>query len=126
MQQSGANSIIAAFVADLGNMKFRLLRFLLLAGLAIVTLQGCVYRMDIPQGNRIDPALLDRLEMGMTRNQVKFLLGTPAVIDPYRPERWHYVYFLKTGRDQKIEKHNMTLVFSGEELTTIEGSLNPG
>ncbi len=107
-------------------MNFRLLRYILLAGLAIVTLQGCLYRMDIPQGNRIDPALLEKLELGMTRNQVKFLLGTPAVVDPHRPERWHYVYFLKTGRDQQIEKRNMTLVFSGEELSSIEGTLNPG
>jgi outer membrane protein assembly factor BamE len=82
--------------------------------------------MDIPQGNRIDAALLEKLEIGMTRNQVRFLLGTPAVLDPYHPDQWHYVYFLKTGSDKKIEKRQMTLVFSGDLLSAIEGSLNPG
>ena len=82
--------------------------------------------MDIPQGNRIDAELIEKLEIGMTRNQVKFLLGTPAVQDPYRPNEWHYVYYLKTGEDGKIESRRMTLVFTDDQLSSIEGSLNPG
>jgi len=81
--------------------------------------------MDVPQGNRIDADVLEKLEIGMTRNQVKFLLGTPALVDAYRPERWHYVYFMKTGDDQKIERRNMTLLFTDDLLSEIEGTLNP-
>lgn len=81
--------------------------------------------MDIPQGNRIDAALIEKLEIGMTKNQVKFLLGTPSVQDPYRPDEWYYVYFLKSGTDQKIEKRLMTLQFTDDSLTSIDGSLNP-
>ena len=77
---------------------------ILFAALLIVTSTGCVYRMDIPQGNRIDAGLVDQLEIGMSRNQVKFLLGTPAVEDLYHPDIWHYIYFYKTGRDGNIEK----------------------
>lgn len=107
-------------------MKFRLLRSILVACAVIVTFPGCLYRMDIPQGNRIDAELLDSLEIGMTRNQVKFLLGTPAVQDPYRPDQWHYVYFHKNGATGKIESRRMTLVFTDDLLTQIDGSLKPG
>ncbi|MFZ9038036.1 MAG: outer membrane protein assembly factor BamE [Gammaproteobacteria bacterium] len=44
--------------------------------------------MDIPQGNRIDPALAEQLEIGMSRSQVEFLLGTPAIVDAYHPDQW--------------------------------------
>jgi outer membrane protein assembly factor BamE len=82
--------------------------------------------MDIPQGNRIDATLLQQLEIGMSRSQVEFLLGTPAVVDLYKPDKWHYVYYLKTGDDGEIEKKRMTLTFTNELLSEIDGSLNPG
>ena len=106
-------------------MNFRFLRSILIAGCLIISFPGCVYRMDIPQGNRIDAATIEKLEIGMTKNQVRFLLGTPSVQDPYRPDEWHYVYFLKTGADQKIEKRLMTLQFTDDRLTSIDGSLSP-
>lgn len=81
--------------------------------------------MDIPQGNRIGSETLDQLEIGMTRNQVKFLLGSPAVVDTYRPNQWHYVYFNKDGSSQKIEKKRMTLHFKDDLLFGIDGSVTP-
>ena len=82
--------------------------------------------MDIPQGNRIDPALVEQLEIGMSRNQVEFLLGTPAIVDSYRPDQWHYIFYLKTGNDGAITKSVMTLTFTGDLLSSIDGDLNPG
>ena len=82
--------------------------------------------MDIPQGNRVDPELVAQLEIGMSRDQVTFLLGTPAVVDLYRPDQWHYIYYLKRGGDGSIEKRRMTLTFSDDLLAEIEGGLNPG
>ena len=52
----------------------------------------------------------------MSRNQVRFLLGTPAIADLYHPDQWHYVFYLKTGDDGKIEKRIMTLNFQGDLL----------
>lgn len=126
MQQSDTTSIIAAFTHNYYTMTFRLLRFVLLAGCIIVTFPGCLYRMDIPQGNRIDASVLEKLEIGMTRNQVRFLLGSPALIDQYRPEIWYYIYFLKKGDTQKIVERKMTLVFTDDLLLEIRGTLNPG
>ena len=109
-----------------GVIILRKLRHFIGIGAAIITLSGCIYRMDIPQGNRIDPVLVEQLEIGMSRNQVRFLLGTPAIVDLYHPDQWHYVYYLKTGDDGKYEKRVMTLTFSGDLLTEIDGTLNPG
>ncbi len=107
-------------------MILRLLQSALIAGLVIVTLSGCLYRMDIPQGNRIDPALAEQLEIGMSRNQVEFLLGTPAIVDVYHPDQWYYIFYLKTGDDGTITKSVMTLTFTGDLLSAIDGDLNPG
>ena len=81
--------------------------------------------MDVPQGNRVDPELVEQLEIGMSKNQVEFLLGTPAVVDIYRPDQWHYILFHKTGDDGTIFQRRLTLTFSNRLLTKIEGSLNP-
>jgi len=106
-------------------MTYRFLRSALIAGCVIVAFSGCVYRMDIPQGNRIKPELIDQIKIGMTRNQVKFLLGSPAIVDPFRPNQWHYVYFFKDGSTQKSESRRMTLHFSNDALFGIDGTLNP-
>ena len=106
-------------------MMFRLIRVVLLAGCAIVALSGCIYKMDIAQGNTIPPELMAQLELGMTRNQVRFLLGTPAVQDPYRPDQWYYIYFLKDDNGNRTVLREMTLSFTDDLLTGIKGSLNP-
>jgi outer membrane protein assembly factor BamE len=81
--------------------------------------------MDVPQGNRVEPELIEQLEIGMSKNQVEFLLGTPAVVDLYRPDIWHYILFYKSGEDGTILQRRMTLTFSNDLLSNIEGSLNP-
>jgi len=91
---------------------------------SIVTLSACVYRLDIPQGNRIDAEVIAQLETGMTTRQVEFLLGEPAITDPYHADVWHYVYYLKSGNDGSIEKRVMTLRFTNDQLSSIEGSLS--
>jgi len=53
------------------------------------------YRADVRQGNFQDPEAVARLEKGMTRDQVRFLLGTPLLVDPFRNDRWDYVYYVK-------------------------------
>lgn len=100
-------------------------RWLLILALtaSIVSLPACIYRVDIPQGNRISSETIAQLEVGMSKRQVEFLLGEPAIRDIYHPDTWHYVYFIKSGEDGSIEKRSMILKFDGEVLTTIEGSL---
>ena len=82
--------------------------------------------MDIAQGNRIDDGLERQLEIGMTRDQVEFLLGSPAIIDLYRPDQWYYYYYIKTGDDGEIVKRNLTLTLTNNLLSTIDATLSPG
>jgi outer membrane protein assembly factor BamE len=126
LQLAEGGSIIAPSLVKISSMNLRLLQKILIIGCSIVAFQGCVYRMDIPQGNRVDAAKVEQVRIGMSRNQVRFLLGTPAVVDLYQPDMWHYVYFLKTGDDGKIEQRQMTLKFVDDLLAEIDGSLNPG
>ena len=55
------------------------------------------YRIDIRQGNYITQEMVAQLKPGMTRDQVRFILGTPLVVDPFHKNRWDYVHRLERG-----------------------------
>jgi len=88
---------------------------------------GCVYRANISQGNLIKQEDLDQVEVGMTRNQVRFLLGTPLVDDPFHQARWDYVYYITIGRDPATFKRWVTVEFEDDIVTEIspEQELDP-
>ena len=82
------------------------------------------YRMDIQQGNFVTQEMVAKLQPGMTRSQVRFVLGTPLLTDIFHADRWDYVYFLeKEGR--RIEERKLVAVFSGDKLVRIEGDVVP-
>ncbi|MEJ2604195.1 MAG: outer membrane protein assembly factor BamE [Gammaproteobacteria bacterium] len=81
---------------------------------------GCVYRINIQQGNLLDEAQIEQLEIGMTRKQVRFLLGTPMVDDPFHQERWDYLYYLRIGRKDPLKSHMLTVHFDGDVVSRIE------
>jgi outer membrane protein assembly factor BamE len=98
----------------------RQLTWLLLAA-ALLAGAGCVHRIDIQQGNFLDKEDIDRVAVGMTRVQVRALLGTPMVADPFTHERWDYVYYLKKGRLTKAERRHFIVFFDeGDKVTRIE------
>jgi outer membrane protein assembly factor BamE len=91
--------------------------------LAAVAASGCVYRMDIQQGNLRDAEQVEQGEVGMTRSQVRFLLGTPMVIDSFDSERWDYVYSLRRGHSRKVERRHLVVWFEGDKVARIEEPL---
>ncbi|HEY7752852.1 MAG TPA: outer membrane protein assembly factor BamE [Steroidobacteraceae bacterium] len=91
--------------------------------LAAVAASGCVYRMDIQQGNLLDAEQVEQVEVGMTRSQVRFLLGTPMVIDSFDSERWDYVYSLRRGHSRKVERRHLVVWFEGDKVARIEEPL---
>lgn len=97
-------------------MRKFLLPILIACSLALSS--GCVYRANISQGNLIEQEDLDQLEVGMTRNQVRFLLGTPMVDDPFHASRWDYIYYLKVGRRDATFKRWVSVIF--EDNTVVE------
>jgi len=74
--------------------KFALITLIAL-GTVTLTTTGCVYRSSIVQGNDLDQRAIDRLEVGMSRETVRSLLGSPLVQDTYHPNRWDYVFYTK-------------------------------
>lgn len=82
------------------------------------------YRMDIRQGNVVDAAMLARLQLGMNRERVRTLIGTPQLIDPFRPERWDYTFTERKGYQERTQR-NVTLVFEGDSLARVEGDVVP-
>ncbi len=102
--------------------------FFFLVFIALAVSSGCVYRANIAQGNLIKQEDLDQAEVGMTRNQIRFLLGTPMVDDPFHKDRWDYVYYLKIGRKDAAQKRWVSIVFSEDRVSEIrkEQELDPG
>lgn len=81
---------------------------------------GCVYRANISQGNIVEEEDLDQVAIGMTRNQVRFLLGTPMIADPFHQNRWDYVYYVKIGRNDATAKRWVTILFDDEAVSEIQ------
>lgn len=80
--------------------------------------------MDIQQGNFVTQEMVAKLQPGMTRSQVRFALGTPLVVDPFRDDRWDYVYvYMKRG--EVVEKRRLVIVFKDDNLARIEGDAMP-
>lgn len=96
-------------------------KFLIFALLfsALAVSSGCVYRTSIAQGNLIEQEDLDQVEVGMTRNQVRFLLGTPMIDDPFHKNRWDYIYYLKVGRQDATFKRWVSVFFQDDVVAEI-------
>lgn len=97
------------------------MRFALYALLAL-SVAGCslVYRLPTRQGNIIEQKQLELLRTGQTRDQVKFLLGTPLATSPFRTDRWEYLGYYKDPRGN-VTSRTVTLYFEEEKLARIEG-----
>jgi outer membrane protein assembly factor BamE len=81
---------------------------------------GCVYRINIQQGNFLDQAAVEQVKQGMTRSQVRYLLGTPMVADSFNKERWDYIYYLRKGRTRHIDSRRVTVYFDGEKVARLD------
>ena len=90
-----------------------------------LSLSACsswVYRVDIPQGNYLEQKNIDKIQVGMTKEQVKFILGSPVVIDAFDADSWNYVYRFKSGRSEKLNiQKNFTITFEDNKLIAAEG-----
>jgi outer membrane protein assembly factor BamE len=90
---------------------------------AALVLQGCIFTIDIQQGNVLDEDAIGQVEVGMTRSAVQFLLGTPTVRDSFHPERWDYPYYLRKGHSKDIEQHWLVVYFESDRVVRLERDL---
>ncbi len=102
----------------------RLTRFMrsILISLLVLGLAGCgiIYKLPTRQGNVIEQKQLDKLQVGMTKDQVRYLLGTPIAADPFRPDRWDYFGYYKSPRGQ-VSTRTVTLYFADNKLSQMDG-----
>lgn len=80
------------------------------------------HHIEIQQGNVVTQEMLAKLKPGMSPSQVRFVMGTPLVVDPFHAERWDYVYSMRKG-GETLEKRHITLVFDQGRLKGIEGDV---
>ncbi|HZO21388.1 MAG TPA: outer membrane protein assembly factor BamE [Steroidobacteraceae bacterium] len=88
--------------------------------LSLLCLQACVYRMNIQQGNYLEARTVDQLQVGMTRSQVRYLLGTPMVPDIFDKGRWDYLYYFKKGRLHRAEERHLIVLFHEDKVEKFE------
>lgn len=83
-----------------------------------------VYRIDVQQGNIITQDMMDKLKPGMTKRQVRFIMGTALVADTFHQDRWDYFYSLKDPNGN-ITREVVTMHFKDDKLTHFSGDYRP-
>jgi outer membrane protein assembly factor BamE len=109
------------------------MRTILLVLLLPPVLAGCnplrilsVHTMEIQQGNYLTQEMVSKLQPGMTRDQVRFVLGTPLLVDIFRDNRWDYVYRRRRADSREVEERRLTVFFDNDRLVRIEGDVTAG
>ena len=102
----------------------------LIIGASLLVLNGCVrsYRVEIQQGNVISAEQIEKITPGTSRNEVRFILGTPLIEDPFHAERWDYFYSLDPAKGELVTKYRLSVWFENDQVlrTEVEGAGLPG
>jgi outer membrane protein assembly factor BamE len=93
-----------------------------LAALSVLVLPlcGCIYRLNVQQGNYLEGKTVGQLQVGMTRSQVRYLLGTPMVPDIFNKDRWDYLYYFKTGHLERPEQRHLVVLFKEDKVMSFQ------
>ena len=106
------------------------MRTLLSSVLLIAALTGCSsasdflrpYRIDVRQGNFVSQEMVAQLKPGMSREQVRFVLGAPLLVDVFHSDRWDYVYRFQPGKG-KLQERRLTVIFEDGKLARVDGDV---
>lgn len=93
----------------------------LFACAALVLAAGCVHKIDIQQGNVVVQEQLAKVKVGMSRADVRQILGTPLLTDVFHANQWDY-YFYNAPKGREREKHRITVVFKDERVLRVDGT----
>ena len=90
-----------------------------------ITLSGCsTYKIDVQQGNVLDQKAVDKLKIGMTKQQVQFVLGSAIIKDPFHSNRWDYVHTFLPGNSNITYRRTITVFFEQGKLARINDTGN--
>jgi outer membrane protein assembly factor BamE len=105
-----------------------MLTSLTLSGL--LALAGCsfpgVYKIDIQQGNVVTQDMIDQLRPGMSRSQVRFIMGNPLITDTFHANRWDYLYSIQPGGRQRLQERIGVMFNDSDQLVALSGDFMPG
>lgn len=82
---------------------------------------SCAYKPDVQQGNTFDDKQISQLKIGMSPQQVTFIMGTALLKDPFHKNRWDYIYTFAKGQG-KVERSLLSLYFKDNKLLKIDKS----
>lgn len=102
------------------------MKFFVLSIVVALFLSGCsnwIYRIDVPQGNFLDNRDVKKLRIGMTKEQVIFVLGNPVVQDSFDHDTWYYLYEMKRGMSKRGEdfKRSLIINFEDDKIASVDG-----
>jgi len=105
-------------------MSSKTMRHVLFAAILALLLSGClsVYKVEVQQGNVVTQEMIDKLKPGMTPSQVRFVMGTPLIVDPFHQDRWDYYYYLRRSNETSGESQRVTVVFKNDLLIAVQGN----
>ena len=95
----------------------------------IILTNGCsslkfpwAYEVRVQQGNWVEQKMVDQLEIGMTKSQVRYVMGSPLIQDTFSPDRWDYYFTVKQG-DKGVKERRVAVYFDGDKLSRWETNL---
>jgi outer membrane protein assembly factor BamE len=105
-------------------------RFAFAALLALLSACGYVpripgvtpYKIEIQLGNYVSQEMVSQLKPGMTKDQVRFVLGTPLLTDIFHADRWDYVYWRETSAGKR-EQRKLAIFFEDDKLARLDGDI---
>ena len=115
------------YVDAMHAKKITLFVLLLINGCSILpsvpSVPSVLYRIDVQQGNVITQEMVDKLKPGMSRSQVRFILGTALIDDVFHKDRWDYVYRL-VQHGNLVEEYKLTVFFEDDKLARTNGDFS--
>lgn len=83
------------------------------------------YRMEIQQGNFVSQEMVSQLKPGMSKDQVRFVMGTPLISDSFHADRWDYVFRRQKANSKELEQRNLAVFFEDGKLKRVDGDVTP-
>src|ERR1700722_2432128 len=120
-------------------LESRRMRGTLIAAVLATTLAGCStydsvtqriaqsitpYRITVVQGNFVSQEAASQMQIGMSRDQVKALLGTPLLSDMFHADRWDYIFYFKRGSTSVVQQRDFVVTFAGDRVVGWTGGEN--
>jgi outer membrane protein assembly factor BamE len=85
---------------------------------------GCIrpYKIDIQQGSVVSRDQVEQVKPGMSRREVRYVLGTPPIADPFHADRWDYVFSMREGKKGEVQQRQFAVLFDQDVVVSIEGA----